>query len=150
MSWSRIVALIVIMVCLTSGTANTLDSPTPADPTLQKVLADYIDLYARETLPQWRKLFHEGMTVANLKPDGSINVRNLDAFYAAQESYFATGRRISERLENISIASGNYMATVTADFIFIDDGEQRRGKLGLHFLQQGTTWKIVAVVFTYF
>ncbi len=73
----------------------------------------------------------------------------LDEFVERQRNYFATGRRISERLENVRVDMGRRIARVSADFIFVDEGEERPGKLGLHLAQGRDGWKIVAVLFAY-
>jgi hypothetical protein len=38
---------------------------------------------------------------------------------------------------------------VTTDFIFVDEGKESRGKLGLHLARGNDGWKIVAVLFSY-
>jgi hypothetical protein len=76
-------------------------------------------------------------------------MRGLDEFLERQRSYFATGRRISERLEDVRIDMGRRIARVSADFIFVDEGEERPGKLGLHLAEGQDGWKIVAVLFAY-
>ena len=81
--------------------------------------------------------------------DGSIRTRTLDEFVTRQKNYFASGRQISERLENVRIDMGRRIARVTADFIFIDEREERPGKLGLHLVEGKDGWKIVAVLFAY-
>ena len=116
---------------------------------LEKVIHDYIALYARETLGDWKKLFHPALSVAHVTGEGAIRVRNFEEFFAAQKSYFETGRAISERLGNVHIASGRRIARVTADFIFVDAGEERRGTLGLHLAEGQDGWKIVAILFSY-
>jgi hypothetical protein len=122
----------------------------PARAGIDKVLADYIGLYAAETLPRWKTLFHPALSVAFPGDDGGIVVRDLEGFYERQRNYFATGRRISERLENVRVGEGRRIARVTADFVFVDEGAERRGRLGLHLVQGADdAWKIVAIVFSY-
>ena len=57
--------------------------------------------------------------------------------------------QIAERLENVRIDMGRRIARVSADFIFMDEEEQRPGKLGLHLAEGKEGWKIVAVLFAY-
>ena len=116
---------------------------------IERLVADYVGLYAGNTLEAWNALFHPALTVASPKADGTIQVRGLEEFFAAQKSYFATGRKISERLENVRIEEGRRIARVTADFIFVDEGQERRGKLGLHAAKGNDGWKIVGIVFSY-
>jgi hypothetical protein len=113
------------------------------------VLADYIGLYAAPTIDRWRTLFHPTVVVAFPDDDGSIRTRTLDEFVTRQKNYFASGRQISERLENVRIDMGRRIARVSADFIFVDEGEERPGRLGLHLAEGEDGWKIVAVLFAY-
>jgi len=121
----------------------------PARAAVEQVVADYIGLYAGPTIDRWRTLFHPAVVVAFPDEEGSIRTRTLDEFVTRQENYFATGRRISERLENVRIDMGRRIARVSADFIFIDQGEERPGKLGLHLAEGKDGWRIVAVLFAY-
>lgn len=121
----------------------------PAREAVDRLVADYIGLYAGPTLDRWQTLFHPAVVVAFPADDGSITVRGLDEFVERQRNYFATGRKISERLENVRVDMGRRIARVSADFIFIDEGEQRAGKLGLHLAEGRDGWKIIAVLFAY-
>jgi hypothetical protein len=94
-------------------------------------------------------LFHPAVIVASPDDDGSIRTRTLDEFVTRQKNYFATGRRISERLENIRVDTGRGIARVSADFVFVDEGAERPGKLGLHLAEGKDGWRIVAVLFAY-
>lgn len=124
-------------------------STTPADEALRAVVADYVGLYRADTLERWKELFHPGLTVGDPRPDGTVRVRGLEEFYAAQKAGFAAGRIGGERLENVRIEAGRRIARVSADFIFTGEGTDSRGKLGLHLAQNGTRWKIVAIVYSY-
>jgi hypothetical protein len=121
----------------------------PAQAAIEQVVADYIGLYTGPTLDRWQALFHPAVVVAFPTDDGSITTRTLAEFVERQRNYFATGRRISERLENVRIDLGRRIARVSADFIFVDEGEERPGKLGLHLVEGSDGWKIVAVLFAY-
>ena len=116
---------------------------------VDRLVADYIGLYAGPTIDRWRTLFHPAVVVAFPDDDGSIRTRTLDEFVIRQKNYFATGRQISERLENVRIDMGRRIARVSADFIFLDEGNERPGKLGLHLAEGQDGWKIVAVLFSY-
>jgi hypothetical protein len=48
---------------------------TPSEEGLNRVVADYVGLYRRETLDAWRGLFLPGFTAASTRPDGSVLVR---------------------------------------------------------------------------
>lgn len=121
----------------------------PARAAVDQVVADYIGLYAGPTLDRWQALFHPAVVVAFPADDGSITTRTLGEFVERQRNYFATGRQITERLENVRVDMGRRIARVSADFIFIDEGEERPGKLGLHLAEGKDGWRIVAVIFAY-
>lgn len=116
---------------------------------LQKVIKDYIGLYRADSLDQWKLLFHPSLTVVFPADDGSVNVRNLEEFFQRQKNFFATRKSVSERLENMQVFEGRRIARVTADFIFIDEGVEKPGKLGLHLVEGAEGWKIVAILFSY-
>lgn len=116
---------------------------------LQKVIKDYIGLYRADSLDQWKLLFHPSVTVVFPADDGSVNVRNLEEFFQRQKNFFATHKSVSERLENMQVFEGRRIARVTADFIFIDEGVEKPGKLGLHLVEGAEGWKIVAILFSY-
>ena len=120
-----------------------------ADTALQRVIDDYIKLYTKDTLIEWKKLFHPSVMVFFPGDEGTVTVRNLDEFFERQQNYFTKRKSISERLENLQIYEGRRVARVVADFIFIDEGVEKAGKLGLHLVQGNDGWKIVSVLFSY-
>ncbi len=139
-------AFVLGFLCMPSAAVASTD---PARMAVDRLVADYIGLYAAPTLDRWKTLFHPAVVVAFPDDDGSIRARTLDEFVTRQQNYFATGRRISERLENVRVDMGRRIARVSADFIFMDEGEERPGKLGLHLAEGKDGWKIVAVLFSY-
>lgn len=139
----------LLLLAFFLATAGYAARANPAQLEVEKLVADYIDLYTGPTLDRWRMLFHPTVVVASPDDDGSIRTRTLEEFFARQKNYFATGRNISERLENVRIDMGRRIARVSADFIFVDEGEERPGKLGLHLAEGQDGWKIVAVLFAY-
>ena len=140
-------AAVAFALILMSPRAESL--PDESRAAVDLLVADYIGLYAGPTLDRWRTLFHPAVIVAFPDEDGSIRTRTLDEFVTRQQNYFATGRRISERLENVRVDMGRRIARVNADFIFVDEGEERPGKLGLHLAEGKDGWKVVAVLFSY-
>jgi hypothetical protein len=124
-------------------------SPESDRAAVDQLVADYIGLYAGPTLEKWSRLFHPAVVVAFPGDDGAIVTRTLDEFVRRQRDYFATGRKISERLENVRVDMGRRIARVSADFVFVDEGEERPGRLGLHLAEGKDGWKIVAVLFAY-
>ena len=139
---------LILFVVIALGGARAAQAD-PAQAAVEQVVADYIGLYAGPTLDRWQALFHPAVVVAFPADDGSITTRTLAEFVERQRNYFATSRRISERLENVRIDLGRRIARVSADFVFVDQGEERPGKLGLHLVEGSDGWKIVAVLFAY-
>jgi hypothetical protein len=139
---------------LGSGPATTPAAPAarPARESraaLDKAVADYVGLYTRTTLDRWKVLFHPSLVVAYPGENGTVKARGLDEFFKAQKDYFETGRAIGERLENVRIEAGRRIARVSADFVFVDEGQESRGKLGLHLVETPDGWKITSVLFAY-
>lgn len=128
--------------------AVTTQAPA-SEANLKRIVADYVGLYRRDSLPQWRALFLPSFTVASTNADGSVGLRNLDEFYAAQERYLASGRAIEEKLENVAVERKGRLASVWADFVLTDQGETSRGKLCLSLIEEKGSWRIQSLVFAY-
>lgn len=143
-----LIATAGICVAAAPATADTLPA-RDSRAALDKTVADYVGLYSRSTLDRWRLLFHPSLVVAYPAENGGIKARGLDEFFKAQKDYFETGRAVSERLEHIRIDAGWKIARVSADFVFVDQGEESRGKLGLHLVEAADGWKITSVIFAY-
>jgi len=137
-----------------AGSAPVVPSEAPsasdaARRAVEQLVADYIALYSGPTLDRWSALFHPALRVAFPAADGAVRTLDAAEFVERQRAYFATGRHISERLENVQIEMGRRIARVSADFVFEDDGKERPGKLGLHLVEGPGGWKIVALLFAY-
>lgn len=149
------VSLFALALCTTTlaaahaVAASEEKPPSGSRPALDAIVADYVGLYARPTLDRWKTLFHPSLVVAYPTEDGGIRSRGLEEFFKAQKDYFETGRSVGERLENIRIDEGWRIARVSADFVFVDEGKQSRGKVGLHLVETREGWKITAVIFSY-
>lgn len=141
--------VLILLAMFHAAASAASPEAVPQRAAVDKVIADYIGLYTAQTLDDWRRLFHPAVVVAFPGDDGAIVARGLDEFVERQRNYFATGRRIGERLENVRIDMGRRIARVSADFVFLDEGEERPGKLGLHLAEGRDGWKIVAVLFSY-
>jgi hypothetical protein len=135
-------------LALTTALAVTTPAPS-SEANLKRVVAEYVGLYRRDSLPQWRALFLPSFTVASTNADGSVRLRNLDEFYTAQERYLASGRAIEEKLENVAIERRGRLASVWADFVLTDQGETSRGKLCLSLIEERGSWRIQSLVFAY-
>ncbi|HEV8201327.1 MAG TPA: nuclear transport factor 2 family protein [Candidatus Polarisedimenticolia bacterium] len=132
-----------------TGTVRFAADKPPADAGLRRLLEDYVGLYRADRLADWKRLLHERVSVADPRPDGTIRFRGLEEFFTTQQGFFASGRRIGERLEEVQAEEGRRIARVSARFVFVDGGEERPGRLGLHVVEEGGTWRIVAIVFSY-
>jgi hypothetical protein len=117
---------------------------------LEKVVADYVGLYRRDTLAEWKKLFLPHFTVASTREDGTVGERTLEEFYEAQRGYLESGRAIEEVLENVQIDRRGKLASVWADFVLTDEGETRRGKLVLLLIEGPEGFKIHSLMFSYY
>jgi hypothetical protein len=132
-----------------TGTVRFVEGAAAGDAALRRLLEDYVGLYRADRLSDWKKLLHQRVSVADPRPDGTIRFRGLEDFFTTQQGFFASGRRIGERLEEIRVEEGRRIARVSARFVFVDEGEERPGRLGLHLVEEGGTWRIVAIVFSY-
>jgi hypothetical protein len=133
-----------LLIPLLAGTAG--DSK---DEALGGVVKDYVGLYRRETLDRWRELFLPTFTAASTRPDGTVNLRGLDEFFAAQKRYLDTGRAIREELENVRVERSGRLASVWADFVLHDEAETSRGRLVLLLIDEKGAFKIHALMFSY-
>ena len=148
----RLLSSILIVITFTAFmNANAADNTQAiqSKKEIEKLLEDYIGLYKKESLDKWKELFDPSVIVAFPAEDDSINVRNLEEFLTRQRNFFAQRKSVSERLKNVQIFEGRRIGRIVADFVFIDEGNERRGKLGLHVVQSKNGWKIVALVFSY-
>ena len=132
-----------------TGTVRFAAGGEPEDAALRRLIEDYVGLYRADRLGDWKRLLHERLSVADPRPDGTIRIRGLAEFFATQQGFFASGRRIGERLEEVRVEEGRRIARVTARFVFVDEGEEREGRLGLHLVEEAGAWRIVAIVFSY-
>lgn len=137
----KTVALGLLLTSLLGAPAGVSD--------LEKVVSDYVGLYKRESLPEWKKLFLPHFTVASTREDGTLGERTLEEFYEAQKRYFESGRDIKEVLENVQIERKGKLASVWADFVLTDNGETRRGKLVLLLIEGPEGFKIHSLMFSY-
>jgi hypothetical protein len=119
------------------------------DADLSRLLADYLGLYSREGLPRWRELFLPELVAAATDDDGTVTTWNLDAFMARQSAAFASGKPIRETMENTHVERTGPLAAVRSDFTWTDGEVVRRGRLMLQIVRAGSTWKILALSFTY-
>jgi SnoaL-like domain len=138
----KLAALGLLAAVLAASPASAKD--------LETVVADYVGLYRRDALPEWKKLFLPHFTVASTREDGTVGERTLEEFYEAQRRYFESGRDIKEVLENVQVERKGKLASVWADFVLTDNGETRRGKLVLLLIEGPEGFKIHSLMFSYY
>jgi hypothetical protein len=119
------------------------------DPRLERVVADYVGLYRRETLDKWEQLFLPSFTVASTRPDGSTGLRTRDEFFQAQRAYHARVDNLKEELENVRIEQRGRLASVWADFVVTESGQKNRGRLVLLVIQDRGEYRIHSLMFSY-
>jgi SnoaL-like domain len=127
---------------------NASDLKT-ADATLAALLHDYIDLYSRDKLERWRELFLPQFVALSTNSDGSVTTWNLDEFFERQRRSFATGKPISEVLENVAAERIGRLAQVRADFVWSDGDVRRRGALMLLVVERHGELRIQSLAFGY-
>ncbi len=148
--WAALIALLAALPPVAAPSHGMSESDESASrAAIDRLLSDYTGLYAADTLDRWSRLLHPALSVAYSDASGAVRVLDRDQFLRRQRDHFASGRRISERLENVRVETGRRIARVTADFVFVSDGEERRGALGLHLVKDGDDWTIVAILFSY-
>jgi hypothetical protein len=143
--WRRLTFLGALSVSWVAGDARG----QATDEDLSRVVADYVGLYRRDTLARWRELFLPSFTVASTNADGSVNLRTLEEFYQAQQRYLESGRPIEEKLENLRVHRQGRLASVWADFVLTDSGEERRGRLVLLLIEDRGGFRIHSLMFSY-
>ena len=129
--------------------ASPVAAGDAADAAVRRVVDDYVALYRKDTLAQWRELFLPTFTATSPAADGGVTVRTLDQFYEAQARGFAQAAAMSETLEQIEIARAGRTATARAAFVFHQNGTSRRGRLTLTLVESKAAWRIASLLFTY-
>lgn len=141
--------LVIVTLLAGAGTVRVVGDQAPVpDASVQRVLDDYIGLYRKETLEQWKRLFLPGFTASYTNDDGTVTTRNLEEFYERQRSAFAAGP-VSETLHNVQVQRAGRLAHVFADFTFTGRGSTRPGQLMLLMIESHGQLKIAALTFTY-
>lgn len=116
---------------------------------VRHVVDDYVGLYRKETLAEWRRLFLPTFTCTSANEDGTITVRTLDQFVESQARGFAEAKEMSETLEHVAIERTGRLATAWADFVFRHNGTSRRGRLVLTLVEAESHWRIASLMFSY-
>lgn len=120
-----------------------------SDGDISRLLTDYIGLYKHDSLERWRDLLLPGFIATSTNDDGSVTTRNREEFYARQRALFATGRPVSEVLENTRVIRTGNLASVSSDFVWTDGETSRRGRLMLLLILDRGAFRIQALTFSY-
>jgi hypothetical protein len=120
-----------------------------ADPApVRRVVDDYVALYTKERLPEWKALFLPSFTAAYTNADGTVSSRTLEEFYESQRAGFARGP-MSETLHDVRITREGRLAHAFAGFDFTSGGNTRRGQLMLLLIEEKGQFRIAALTFSY-
>jgi hypothetical protein len=115
---------------------------------VQGVLDDYVGLYTKERLAEWKALFLPGFTATYTNADGSVTTRTLEEFYESQRAGFARAA-MTETLHDVRITRVARLAHVVAGFDFTSGGSTRRGRLMLMMIESQGQFRIASLTFTY-
>ena len=146
-------ALALTLACARPATVSPVPSPSrdapSSEPRLDRVIADYVGLWRRETLDQWEKLFLPSFTVANTRSDGTTNLRTREQFFEAQRGYHARVANLREDLENVRVERRGRLASVWADFVVTEGSNRNRGRLVLLLIDDAGEYRIHSLMFSY-
>ena len=115
---------------------------------VKRVVDDYIVLYTKERLLDWKALFLPTFTATYTNADGTVSVRTLDEFYESQRAGFEKGP-MSETLHDVRITREGRLAHAFAGFDFTSGGNTRRGQLMLLLIESQGQFRIAALTFSY-
>jgi hypothetical protein len=113
------------------------------------LLEDFIGLYAPGMLERWRTLFLPGFVATAKNEDGSLTTWNLDEFYERQRTLFATGKPISEILQDPETRRDGDLAFVRSGFIWTDGDARHPGRLMMLIVAEHGELRIQALTFSY-
>lgn len=149
----RLPAIALCLALLAGATSDAQVAPPPGGATpaaaLRRAVDDYVQLYRKDTLAEWKALFLPTFTSTSPRDEGGVTVRTLEEFYQSQARGFARATTMSESLENVAVEQSGRLATAWADFVFHQDGTSRRGRLVLTLVDTGTAWRIASLLFSY-
>jgi hypothetical protein len=115
---------------------------------VQRVVDDYIGLYTKDRLTEWKGLFLPSFTATYTNADGTVSHRTLEEFYESQRAGFARGP-MSETLHDVRLTRDGRLAHAFAGFDFTSGGNTRRGQLMLLLIEVEGQFKIAALAFSY-
>jgi hypothetical protein len=147
-AWAVVAVVAVVgMASPPSSLARTAQTASDLAP-VKRVVDDYIGLYTKERLPDWKALFLPTFTATYTNADGTVSVRTLDEFYESQRAGFAKGP-MSETLHDVRITREGRLAHAFAGFDFTSGGSTRRGQLMLMLIESKGEFRIAALTFSY-
>lgn len=145
-----VVAGVIALTGLVAASVGVAQVASPSDSLapVQRVVDDYISLYTKERLSEWKALFLPSFTATYTNADGTVSVRTLEEFYESQRAGFAKGP-MTETLSNLRITRQGRLAHAVADFDFTSGSTTRHGRLMLLLIDVSGEFKIVALTFSY-
>ena len=139
---------LILLLLVVAACAGPAAAAAPGDP-IDRLLHDYIALYAKDTLDTWRGLFHPAFVAAFTNDDGTTTSRTLEQFVERQRNFFASGRPISEELKDVHVERDGALATVRAGFILHDGDLAKEGRLMMLLIRDRDRYLVQSLVFTY-
>jgi hypothetical protein len=145
--------LALAAICLVVGVAMSGDlihasQGAPDLAPVRRVVDDYIGLYTKERLSDWKALFLPSFTATYTNADGTVSTRTLEEFYESQRAGFAKGA-MSETLHDLRLTREGRLAHAFAGFDFTSGGNTRRGQLMLLLIEEKGQFRIAALAFSY-
>jgi hypothetical protein len=146
----RTAAVVLALFTLAGASAGSAQVASPSEgiAPVRRVVEDYIGLYTKERLPEWKALFLPTFTATYTNADGTVSVRTLEEFYESQRAGFAKGP-MSETLGEIRTTRQGRLAHVFADFDFTSSGKTRHGQLMMLLIESKGEFRIAALTFSY-
>jgi hypothetical protein len=138
---------LVVGVAVSCSLAHASQAAPDLAP-VRRVVDDYIGLYTKERLPEWKALFLPSFTATYTNADGTVSTRTLEEFYESQRAGFANGA-MSETLHDVRITREGRLAHAFAGFDFTSGGNTRRGQLMLLLIEEKGQFRIAALSFSY-
>ena len=122
-----VVGVVALLALVAAPCELAQVAPPSADlAPVRRVVDDYIGLYTKERLPEWKALFLPTFTATYTNADGTVSVRTLEEFYDSQRAGFAKGP-MSETLHDVRITREGRLAHAFAGFDFTQRRQYQAG-----------------------
>jgi hypothetical protein len=116
---------------------------------LDDVVEAFLDLYTKDKLPQWKRLFLPSFVATATNADGTVTSYSLEQFYERQRSLFADGKPVSETMMNTQKSRTGRLASVRSDYLWTDGTAKHPGRLVMQLVEENGAFRIQALAFSY-